>query len=128
MVLTSGKCSRILKAASRAKHPRDFETELFSKPSTPPGLRVTELAKLTPYDVETEEKLLRVVLGKGKKDRTVPLTQEAASCHRDLSREGTSEAPRLEERFGGFSLGSRGGRLHRATLNRIVQKWARKPK
>jgi site-specific recombinase XerD len=44
------------------------------------GIRVSELANLTVSDVDTEERLLRIVLGKGRKDRNVPLTSAAAEA------------------------------------------------
>jgi site-specific recombinase XerD len=34
--------------------------------------------RLTLRDVDTDVRLLRIVLGKGRKDRTVPLTRSAA--------------------------------------------------
>ncbi len=44
------------------------------------GIRAGELGNLKREDVDTEDKLLRVVLGKGKKDRNVPLTRAAAEA------------------------------------------------
>jgi integrase/recombinase XerD len=44
------------------------------------GIRAGELVRLTLRDVDTEDRLLRIVLGKGRKDRTVPLTRAAASA------------------------------------------------
>jgi integrase/recombinase XerD len=41
------------------------------------GLRSGELVRLTPYDVDTEDRMLRVIEGKGGKDRNVPLTKAA---------------------------------------------------
>jgi len=38
------------------------------------GLRVSELVALTQYDIDSERLLLRVVQGKGRKDRVVPLS------------------------------------------------------
>src|SRR5437868_4765993 len=43
------------------------------------SIRYLELARLTPYDVDTQERILRVIQGKGRKDRNVPLTR--AACH-----------------------------------------------
>ena len=39
------------------------------------GIRAGELAKLKCTDVDTEDKVLRVILGKGAQDRNVPLTR-----------------------------------------------------
>lgn len=41
---------------------------------------MSELVALTAYDVDTEERSLRVVLGKGRKGRSVPLTKAAAKA------------------------------------------------
>lgn len=40
------------------------------------GIRLSELASLTIDDVDFENKLLRVLQGKGKKDRHIPLVDE----------------------------------------------------
>ena len=44
------------------------------------GIRASELIQLSPFDVDTEERTLRVVRGKGGKDRNVPLTPPAAAA------------------------------------------------
>ena len=44
------------------------------------GIRASELIHLSPYDVDTEEGVLRVIRGKGGKDRHVPLTRVAADA------------------------------------------------
>ncbi len=38
------------------------------------GLRVSEVVALTQYDIDSERLLLRVIQGKGKKDRNIPLS------------------------------------------------------
>ena len=42
------------------------------------GLRGGELCRLTPYDLDLQARVLRVVLGKGRKDRQVPVGKVAA--------------------------------------------------
>ncbi|MGB3514228.1 MAG: tyrosine-type recombinase/integrase [Microcoleaceae cyanobacterium] len=42
------------------------------------GLRGGELCRLTPYDLDLQGRVLRVVLGKGRKDRQVPVGKVAA--------------------------------------------------
>jgi len=42
------------------------------------GLRGGELCRLTPYDLDLQARVLRVVLGKGRKDRQVPIGKVAA--------------------------------------------------
>lgn len=41
------------------------------------GLRGAELCKLTAYDLDTKDRTVRVVLGKGRKDRLVPIGKVA---------------------------------------------------
>jgi integrase/recombinase XerD len=87
------------------------------------GIRVSELANLTPYDVDTEERLLRIVQGKGRKDRHVPLTRAAAESieaylvHGRPKLVGKGEAAFL-------FVGDQGGWLHRAVLSRMVKTYA----
>ena len=123
-VLTMREVLKILKAVAGEKSPTGLRDRAILETFYATGIRVTELAKLKPYDVDTEEKLLRVVLGKGQKDRTVPLTQEAASSIESYLVKGR---PKLvgAKKASCLFLGSRGGCLHRATLNRIVQKWVK---
>jgi len=89
------------------------------------GLRVSELSKLTVQDVDTEEGLLRIVQGKGGKDRNVPLTAAAAEALETYLRKarprmrGARHSPLL-------FLAPRGGRLHTSTLNDVVRLWAKK--
>jgi integrase/recombinase XerD len=89
------------------------------------GIRVSELANLTPDDVDTEERLLRVVLGKGRKDRDVPLTRAAAAAIERYLIEGrpqlvAGKSPRF------LFLANRGGWMDPSTLNRLVQSWAKR--
>jgi site-specific recombinase XerD len=83
------------------------------------------MANLTPADIDTEERVLRVVLGKGRKDRHVPLTRAACEA---LDRYLESGRPflvgRKHARF--LFLANRGGFLDPSTLNRIVQRWAKR--
>jgi len=89
------------------------------------GIRVTELIQLGPSDVDTSERTLRVIQGKGQKDRNIPLTRAAARAvegYRSLGRPallGPTASPWL-------FLGERGGRLHRAQVGDIVKAWAHK--
>lgn len=88
------------------------------------GMRVSELAKLTLQDVDTEERVVRIVQGKGGKDRNVPLTTAAAEAlERYLEARpklrGARRSPLL-------FLAPRGGRMHRDTVNDVVHGWAGK--
>lgn len=89
------------------------------------GIRVSELRKLTLQDVDTEERLLRVVLGKGGKDRNLPLTRAAAAAIEAYLLLGR---PKLRGARGSarLFLAPRGGVLHASTANDIVHAWAQK--
>lgn len=84
------------------------------------GLRAGELTRLNCSDVDTEDGVLRVVLGKGSKDRTVPLTRAAAEAieayllHGRPHIRGASASPYL-------FLALRGGRTYASLLNDVVQ-------
>ena len=88
------------------------------------GIRAGELANLKTDDVDTEERLLRVVLGKGRKDRNVPLTRPAAEAieayllHARPRIQGAKRSPLL-------FLALRGGRMHDDTLNAAITSWAK---
>jgi integrase/recombinase XerD len=89
------------------------------------GIRAAELAGLDCADVDTGDRLLRVVLGKGRKDRNVPLTRAAAEAievYLSSGRPNISGATRTTRLF----LARRGGRVHGALLNEIVQAAARR--
>jgi integrase/recombinase XerD len=84
------------------------------------GIRAGELAKLKTTDVDTEDKVLRVLLGKGAKDRNVPLTRAAAEAievyllHGRPKIRGAVKSPWL-------FLALRGGRMYPDLLNGVVQ-------
>ncbi len=90
------------------------------------GLRCTELANLTPYDIDTEERTLRVVLGKGKKDRVIPLTRAAAKAIGTYLTYGRPELLRRRRKVRYLFIADKGGWMQRAVLNRIVKRYATK--
>jgi integrase/recombinase XerD len=89
------------------------------------GIRAGELAKLKTTDVDVEDRILRVVLGKGAKDRNVPLTRAAAEATEAYLVEGR---PRLRGAMKArwLFLAVRGGRLYDSLLNEVVQGAAKK--
>lgn len=122
-VLTRGEARRILQAP-QGDEPTTLRDRGILETLYATGIRVNELANLTPYDVDTRDRVLRVVLGKGRKDRNVPLTEAAASAieaYVKLGRDQLARGRRVRFLF----LQSRGGRLQRVTVNRIVQRWAK---
>jgi integrase/recombinase XerD len=98
------------------------------------GIRVSELVQLSPFDVDTEERTLHVVRGKGGRGRHVPLTHTAAEAIAVYLSEARSKLlgaargragvyPAKASRRLFVSL--RGGALYRASLAKIVRHWAR---
>jgi integrase/recombinase XerD len=88
------------------------------------GLRVAELSKLTLHDVDTEEKVVRVVQGKGGRDRNVPLTTAAARAIETYLHEGRPRMRGARHSLLLF-LAPRGGRMHTSTLNAVVHRWGK---
>ena len=76
-ILTMDEAKRIVEAP-RGRSPRELRDRAILETLYGTGIRVGELVALQPADVDTEERTLRVVLGKGRKGRAVPLTQAAA--------------------------------------------------
>jgi len=83
------------------------------------GLRSAEAVGLDIGDVDFEQELVHVRLGKGGKDRVVPLGEEAASLVARYVREARPTLARGVERA--LFLSTRGRRLDTSTLRRIVR-------
>lgn len=75
-VLSSGEVARMLKKTRNPKH-RAILMLLYSA-----GLRVGEVVRLEPQDLDLERGLLRVHRGKGRKDRYTLLARRAAEAVR----------------------------------------------
>jgi integrase/recombinase XerD len=121
-ILTRDEARRIVEApdaSARGLRDRAMQETLYAT-----GIRVSELVSLTPDDVDTEERLLRVVLGKGNKDRNLPLTSAACDAIDAYLLEGR---PRLVSPRSGkqLFLANRGGRLDPSTVNRILHERAK---
>lgn len=87
------------------------------------GIRCAELSNLTPDDVDTEERVLRVVRGKGRRDRNLPLTRAAAEAIDAYLAKARETLLRREKRF--LFLQNRGSHMDSGTLNRLVHQWAK---
>lgn len=87
------------------------------------GIRVSELAGLDVDDVDDERRVVRV-LGKGRKERSVPYGAPAAAALRDWLARGR---PVLARPGAGPALfvGARGGRLGVRAVREIVHRWLR---
>jgi integrase/recombinase XerD len=97
------------------------------------GIRATELIQLSPFDVDTEEGMLRVVRGKGGKDRNVPLTRAASRAIEAYLAQARPQLLAIERNASGIYpvkasrrlfVSPRGGTLYRATLDKLVKTWA----
>lgn len=85
------------------------------------GLRVSEALGLDFAHVDLDQKLVRV-LGKGRKERVVPLTGPAAERLRRYLEQRGAFGPAAREQA--IFLGKRGGRLTRKQADRIVKEMA----
>jgi len=124
VILTKKEVLKVL-AAVRGATPIALRDRAVLETLYATGIRYSELAKLTPYDVDTEERLLRVIEGKGRKDRYVPLTHAAARAIEAYLVKargkllGRSKAPYL-------FLSYKGGILYDSMVNKRLARWVRK--
>jgi len=125
VILTPREARKVIEAA-KEETPCELRDRAILETLYATGIRVSELSKLTPFDVDLEEKTLRVLLGKGRKDRKVPLTDSAAEAIELYLESGRPKLLAREAPY--LFLADKGGRLHRAVLSRIVQRYARKAK
>jgi integrase/recombinase XerD len=123
VILTEEEALRLIESADE-KSPSGLRDRAALETFYATGIRVTELANLNLWDVELEEKMLRVILGKGRKDRNVPLTTAAAEAIAVYLEKGRPKLVSSNNPY--LFLADKGGRLQRAVLSRIVQKYARK--
>jgi len=123
--ILSRKEARLLVEAPDTRAPLGLRDRAILETLYGTGIRAAELSNLTTSDVDTEDKLLRVVLGKGAKDRNLPLTNAAAEAieayltHGRPRMRGARSSRRL-------FLALRGGKLHNDGLNQMIGEWARR--
>ena len=132
-ILTPSEARRIIEApgtrTALALRDRAILETLYAT-----GIRASELIQLSPFDVDTEDRTLRVVRGKGGKDRNVPVTAPAAAAVEsylarsrpmllaaEKSGSGVYPAKASKRLF----VSPRGGVLYRATLDKLIRSWAR---
>jgi integrase/recombinase XerD len=89
------------------------------------GLRVSELITLGVEDVDTEDRVLRVREGKGRRDRNLPLTRAAARAIEAYLTQGRAQLVGATPRAQLF-LSAHGFPMSRTRLNVLVQRWAKK--
>jgi integrase/recombinase XerD len=121
VLLSEAEACRIV-TAPRGRSPLVLRDRAILETLYGTGVRVNELARLRPEDVDTEARLVRIVEGKGKKDRHVPLTKAAARAVAAYLAAGRPALVRTDARL---FLSKRGKRLHRAQVGNIVKAWAK---
>lgn len=115
VTLTLSEAKRVIERQEFGSMERAILETLYAK-----GIRVSELIALRPEDVDVEQRVVRVIQGKGAKDRNVPLTRSAAEtivAYMQKHRQGGS-APQL-------FLG-RKGKLTRSLMALMVRRCAKK--
>jgi len=107
--------------ATHAPDPRGLRDMALLELLYGSGLRVSEALGLDMYDLDLDQGMVRV-LGKGAKERLVPMTDFSVRRLRAYLEHRGAFAPRKDERA--VFLGLRGKRLNRREANRIVDKMA----
>jgi integrase/recombinase XerC len=87
------------------------------------GIRLSELVNLRVDDVDFEHRILTVRQGKGKKDRQIPLVDEAVKALRNYVRYRNTEFIEDDEIF---FLAKNGTSLNVSTVKYIVAKYVKK--
>jgi integrase/recombinase XerD len=126
VLLTEAEAKKIV-AAPRGKGSLVLRDRAILETLYGTGIRVNELVHLKPADADTEARVLRVLSGKGGKDRHVPLTKAAAraiDAYLALGRSALLErAPSSPWLFVGVR---RAWKLHRAQVGDVVKEWTAK--
>lgn len=84
------------------------------------GLRVSELVGLDLDHLDLEAGLVRVVRGKGAKDRVVPVGQKARAALGDWIKDRLRLTPQEEDGVRALFLNRRGGRLTQRSVQRML--------
>lgn len=135
-VLLSEREARRIVTAPRGRDALELRDRALLETLYATGLRVSELVHLRPEDVDTEERLLRVVKGKGGKDRNVPLTMAAARALESYLIQGRwtllagatasrREARRDEQRGVRLFVRTHGRSLTRTHVGQVIRRWTR---
>ena len=117
-VLTRDEVARAL-ATPRGDEPRTLRDRAVMETLYGTGIRVSELINLQLDDVDTDERVLRVVLGKGGKDRNLPLTATAAEA---IDAYLLRARPQMARQMSGsvLFLGGYGRKLTRGTVSAML--------
>jgi len=87
------------------------------------GIRLSELVNLRVDDIDFEHRILTVRQGKGKKDRQIPLVDEAVKALRNYLRYRNTELIKDDDIF---FLAKNGTSLNVSTVKHIVAKYVKK--
>lgn len=87
------------------------------------GIRLSELVNLRVEDVDLEHRILTVRQGKGKKDRQIPLVDEAVKALRNYHRYRNTE-PIVD--YDTFFLAKNGTSMNVSTVKYLVAKYVKK--
>jgi integrase/recombinase XerD len=123
-ILTKDEARRIIEAAN-GRTARALRDRAILETFYATGLRASELIALTPLDVDTEERTVKVVLGKGRKGRIVPLTHAAARTIEGYLAFGRAKLLRHPTTPWLF-VSDWGMRCRDSTLNTMIQSYARR--
>jgi len=114
--------TKIIEAASGSA-PRQLRDRAMLELLYGAGLRVSELVGLDIDDVDLEDRTVRCV-GKGDKERVVPIGHPAAEAVRRYVREGRRELVRTSQSTAALFLGNGGRRLSRQSAWACVKRYA----
>jgi integrase/recombinase XerD len=111
-------------AAPDVSTPRGLRDRAFIELLYATGMRVSELVGLSLSDLNVEARYL-TCLGKGNKERIVPIGEQAADWLRRYLRDGRPALLRQRRSVGVFVNMNRGGTLTRVAVWKILKQYAR---
>ncbi len=85
------------------------------------GIRIRELCKLTIYDIDLKEGLLRVNRGKGSKDRVIPLGKHAVRFLREYITKVRPRHTKSNRKIRNLFVGRAGKPLDRQTITVMIR-------
>ena len=112
-ILTINEVKKLIESSKNVKH------KLIIKLLYGTGLRVSEIVNLEKKDILINESMIKVVLGKGKKDRFVKLPDSIKNELENYSKIGNSKY---------LFESNRGGKLTKATVQAILRNSAKRAK
>jgi integrase/recombinase XerD len=114
--------AKIIESASGAS-PRELRDRVMLELLYGAGLRVSELVGLDVDAVDLDDRSVRC-LGKGEKERIVPIGGPAVKAIRRYMREGRGQLASAKRPNPALLLSARGGRLSRQSAWRCVKRYA----